>query len=216
MENQEQFHGIAPSPSMTPHLAHYRALKPLEHLDVEMSLAIGKEGLDGALLADLVATMSKGVKRFGMTEHETVFEIMRFPDGYDLNNFYRHDKFAKVFSSKIQNKVDEKPELVEKAIRYFLDSEWDYVKSYCVGLPETIHGSKIIPYCYLQRKLTSVLAFKGDRQGANMALKGAIDKLLKAGFLKEVARTEMQKKFSNNSRAFRYYRTPLNNVGNEE
>lgn len=203
MENQEQFTGIAHSPVVAPHFAHLRALEPLKHLDVEMSVAIAKEGLDEALLADLVSSMSKGAKKFAMTVHDAVFEIVRFPDGFDLNIFYKHDKFSKVISN-INSASDKKVESVYKACELYLSSDWDGVSVYCVGIPKEVHALGVIPYCYLQRKLASVAIFRRDNDGSSVALKKTIEKIIGAGFMREVPRYTMSKKFSNSSRAFQF------------
>lgn len=206
MENELNPVGIAPSPVMAPHLAHLRALKPLEHLPVEMSIAIPKEGLDGPLLGDLVASMSKGAKRFAMTEHESVFEIMRFPDGYDLNLFYKHDRFCKVISDSMPVQ-DKQIETLIRACESYFSSPWGLTESYCVGIPQQVHTERVLPYAYLQRKLASVAIFRRDRNGSNMALKQAILKLIDAGFLREVPRHVLQKKFSIGMRCFQFSMT---------
>lgn len=203
MENESNPVGISPSPVMAPHLAHYRALKPLERLEVEMSIALPKEGLDGDLLGDLVASMSKGQKRFAMTEHESVFEVMRFPDGFDLNIFYRHDKFNKVLVEKLPAR-DAQVQLVERACETYLASEWGEVTTYCVGMPKEMHGAGVIPYAYLQRKLSSVAAFRKDRNGANAALKSTIVKLIDAGFLQELSRQFCSRRFDRRCRSFQF------------
>ena len=203
MENQEQFTGINHSPTIAPHFAHLRALEPLKHLEVEMSVAIPKEGLDEALLADLVASMSKGVKKFAMTTHETVFEVVRFPDGFDLSIFYKHDKFAKVIP-RANPSLEKQGELVNNACQSYLSSDWDSLAVYCVGLPREVHAMGVIPHCYLQRKLASVAAFRRDPEGGSVALKRTVEKIIGAGFLREVPRQTMVKKFANSSRAFQF------------
>lgn len=205
MENEAQTVGIAPSPVMAPHLAHYKALKPLEHLEAEMSLALPKDGLDGALLGDLVASMSKGVKRFAMTEHESVFEIMRFPDGYDLNLFYKHDKFNKAIVEKLSTR-DAQVLQMEKACELYLCASWEEIQVYCAGLPKAMHAAEIIPYAYLQRKLASVAIFRKDRNGATAALKSTIEKLVNAGFMREVPKQFCFRNFQTASKSFQFSR----------
>lgn len=107
-------------------------------------------------------------------------------------------------SGEVGTDNDETKQLtcIIKAVKEYIVSPWDHVKVYCVGLPPAIHGARIVPYCYLQRKLASVAVFKKDRQGSSMALKRAIATLLERGDMREINRPQMQRDFDNSSRAF--------------
>lgn len=91
---------------------------------------------------------------------------------------------------------------VVKATREYILAPWDAMKSYCVGIPAALHGARIIPYAYLQRKLASVAIFRKDRQGSSAALKRAISTLLERGDMREISRPQLQKDFNIGMRAF--------------
>lgn len=107
-------------------------------------------------------------------------------------------------SGEVGTDNDETKQLlaVVKATREYILAPWANVQSYCVGIPAALHGARIIPYAYLQRKLASVAIFRKDRQGSSMALKRAISTLLERGDMVEISRPQLQKDFNIKMRAF--------------
>lgn len=83
------------------------------------------------------------------------------------------------------------------AIKHYLSEPWSDLVKYAVGEGfDRLHGDRLIPYSYLQRKLASVGVFKKDRRGATLALKNALKTLAERGDLREVGRAELTKGYN--------------------
>lgn len=80
--------------------------------------------------------------------------------------------------------------IVEK-IREFLVLPFSEIEAYQV--PVALHAEKIIPYSYLQRRLSNVGYFKSDKQGATNAIKRAILTLIDRGDIRELPKGEVAK-----------------------
>lgn len=73
---------------------------------------------------------------------------------------------------------------VRRVIKDFYKSDSDKLKQYGFGPEFRQHG--FVPVSYIQRRLVSLPAFKGDKVGATKAIKRAIDNLIEAGELARV------------------------------
>lgn len=81
--------------------------------------------------------------------------------------------------------------IIDKCRDYVLSAYSD-VERYAV--PPTLHGEKIIPYQYLQRRLQSLSCFKADKGGRPTdAIKRAIQTLIDRGDLRELPKGEIAK-----------------------
>ena len=83
-----------------------------------------------------------------------------------------------------------------KVIKDFVTLPWSDVMKYTGEGMAHLHGARIIPYSYLQRRLASVSVFKKDRQGASQSLKRALKTLTERGDLQEVSRATMSKDYN--------------------
>jgi hypothetical protein len=63
------------------------------------------------------------------------------------------------------------------------------------GVKSNLHQERIVPYGYLQKRLSQVKAFRKDRQGATNALKRTIGLLVSRGDIQEVPKQKLHKDF---------------------
>lgn len=88
---------------------------------------------------------------------------------------------------------------LKKAIFEFLTLPWERVKGYIQD--DDLYGAhenKIIPFVYLQRRLTAVSVFNKDRMGATFAIRRAIRQLEEAGDLAKISAADAIKKSGRN------------------
>lgn len=65
-----------------------------------------------------------------------------------------------------------------------------------------MHAERVIPFSFLQRRLSSRGSFKSDRQGVSGALKRTLQTLMDRGDIAEVPRGELKNKFDTVMRSF--------------
>lgn len=65
-----------------------------------------------------------------------------------------------------------------------------------------MHGDKVIPYVYIQRRLVAASAFRNDRGGPTIAIKRAIQNLVDADRLKELGKVWANDKYGTSQRCF--------------
>lgn len=82
-----------------------------------------------------------------------------------------------------------------KVVREFVTSPFSEVEKYVQGMGH-LHGERIIPYSYLQRRLVCVAIFKKDRRGASEALKRTLKTLCERGDLQEVSKATLSKNYN--------------------
>ena len=189
------------SPVAQRHNQLFALLKPALSIDVGKSIAIPKNGLDRTHLVGMANSLSNKEKRIVVIEHPTVFEIARIEDHMDLRFFYK----TIVNENKEVSAIDETQQVVltKRAIKSYIVAPWSSLTSYCVGIPQVLHQERIVPYAYLQRKLSCIAVFRKDPIGATSALNRAIKFLINESVLSEIPKPVMNKEFHTNSRAFR-------------
>ena len=80
---------------------------------------------------------------------------------------------------------------------------FDEIKKYTQGSNcQHLHNDKIIPYVYINRRLTSMASFRNDKNGATFALKRTIQVFIDSDKLREVPRSELASKWGTTQRAF--------------
>ena len=189
------------SPKSEVYLTHAALLAPLEQMEVGKCIALPKKGVLDDLLAEIVASMSKGKKRFATIEHEDLFEVFRLPDGFPAELVR---KFSKSITQldKIGQEDSVLKELVKVAACKFHLLPLTTLLTYCVGIPTSVIHEKLIPYAYLQRRVSCLAAFRKYPKGPNEGLKIAISILEKEGVLKEVPKPYIQEKHNCNSKCY--------------
>lgn len=91
-------------------------------------------------------------------------------------------------------------EFVRTKITEYMKAPYDELKTYHVT-PQ-MHADGIIEWAYLQRRCLAVAAFRLDRVGATNALKRAVQALVDADSIREVAKPVVQSKYGVSSRVF--------------
>lgn len=81
-------------------------------------------------------------------------------------------------------------------IREYATLEYGKIAKYMPSNGEELYKQKLIPYSYLQKKLTSALVFKNDRLGPTNAIKRGIKTLCDRGDLQEVQKSILMKNFN--------------------
>lgn len=81
-------------------------------------------------------------------------------------------------------------------LKDYVLSPWGEVVKYTSDSMANLHGDKIIPYCYIQRRLASVAVFRKDKMGSSMAIKRALKTLCERGDLQEVSRATLSKDYA--------------------
>jgi hypothetical protein len=80
-------------------------------------------------------------------------------------------------------------------IKEFLTRPWREIETYCDGMSD-LHGNRIVPYVYLQRRLGNLTIFKKDKRGASAAIKNSISTLIERGDIQLISRATLAKDFS--------------------
>lgn len=88
-----------------------------------------------------------------------------------------------------------------QTIKEFVTQPWSEVEKYSQGF-QKLHGERIIPYTYLQRRLACVATFRKDRAGATNAIKRSIKTLIERGDLQELGRATMTKDYQSSAVAY--------------
>jgi hypothetical protein len=109
------------------------------------------------------------------------------------------DKFVSGIVGKSSDEIKQIVE-IKRMIKLFVTEDWSKIKLYCND--ERLFHAKIIPYSYLNKRLSNVVAFKTDKMGATSALKRTIQVLIDSDFMREVSKKDMIDKFSTTQRVF--------------
>lgn len=86
-------------------------------------------------------------------------------------------------------------------INDFVTLPWSDVGKYAKGMGQ-LHSERIIPYCYIQRRLAAIAVFRKDRLGSSLSIKKAINTLIERGDLQEVSRATLSKDFNLTAKSF--------------
>ena len=65
-----------------------------------------------------------------------------------------------------------------------------------------MHQDKVIPYVYLNKRLSPLSAFRNDKAGPTVAVKRAIQNLVDSDRIKEVGKNWVSEKYGTSQRAF--------------
>lgn len=87
-------------------------------------------------------------------------------------------------------------------VKDFVVSPWQDVVKYAGEGMSHLHGARIVPYSYIQRRLASVAIFKKDRIGSSMAIKRALKTLTERGDIQEVSRATLAKDYKTSALAY--------------
>lgn len=97
------------------------------------------------------------------------------------------------------NETKQVNELI-RVVREYIVRPWSEVSQY--GGSAMMHGERVIPWAYLQRKLANVAAFKGERIPASDVIRRTCKLLTERGDLAEVGKGQLIEKFSFRGNAY--------------
>lgn len=89
-----------------------------------------------------------------------------------------------------------------RVIKDYCSSDYDKVKKYVTDKSQKMHSDKIIPYIYLNKRLSAASVFRLDKSGATVALKRAIQNLVDSDRLKELGKVWCNEKYGTSQRCF--------------
>ena len=108
-------------------------------------------------------------------------------------------KFEAGEIGKSSNEIKQASE-IKRMISMYLNDGWDDIKKYSPD--QRLHSSTYIPYSYLNKRLSNLVAFKTDKLGATNAIKRTIQLLIDSGVISEVGRKEMIDKFGTTQKCY--------------
>jgi len=90
---------------------------------------------------------------------------------------------------------------VIRVIGDYVTGKFEDVEKYIPGMG-MLHGEKIVPYSYVQRRLASSPLFRKDKRGATEALRRTLATLTERGELQEVGKPTLVKKYGITAKCF--------------
>lgn len=87
-------------------------------------------------------------------------------------------------------------------IKEYVLQPWSEAKKYAGETFAHLHGAKIVPYSYIQRRLACVAVFKKDKMGSSVAIKRALKTLAERGDMQEVSRSVLTKDYNTTATCF--------------
>jgi len=90
-----------------------------------------------------------------------------------------------------------------RVIREYVSFDYEKVKKYVNDKSSVkLHQDKVVPYVYLNRRLSAVAAFRLDKAGATAALKRAIQNLVDSDRIKELGKVWCSERYDTPQRCF--------------
>ncbi|AMW36155.1 replicative primase/helicase [Xanthomonas phage XAJ2] len=90
---------------------------------------------------------------------------------------------------------------VVSAVAEYMKSPYSQVEKYIPG-QAALHGERIIPYSYIQRKLGGAAIFRKDKRGSSDALKRTLKTLQERGDLQEVSKAKLSTEYGTTALCF--------------
>jgi hypothetical protein len=111
---------------------------------------------------------------------------------------------ARFDAGEIGTDNDETKQLaaVMKTVKDFITSPWQDVVKYAGEGSSHLHSARIVPYSYINKRLSAVAVFRKDRIGPTGAIKRALMTLSERGDLQEVSKATMAKDYGTSARCF--------------
>lgn len=109
------------------------------------------------------------------------------------------DKFISGTIGKSSEEIKQLNE-IKRMIKLYFSQDWSKVKA--ASNDERLYHAKIIPYAYLNKRLSNISCFKTDRIGATNSIKRAIQILIDSDYMREAGKKEMLDKFGTTQRSF--------------
>lgn len=78
----------------------------------------------------------------------------------------------------------------------------DEKKAKSYGVPKELLDARIVPYCYLMRRLAAVASYRNDKYGSTIAIKKNIQSMIDSGMLIQVAQPILTSKYNFSGQAY--------------
>ena len=115
-------------------------------------------------------------------------------------------RFSKGEVGAIEGNEERQYQSVVRVIAEYSTINFDKLKPYLV--PYDMHHARIVPASYVQRRLTSTAAFRGQG-GGSKAIDRCLQRLLDADELRQIPKQDVQKRFGQSCRAFQISKPEL-------
>ncbi len=136
----------------------------------------------------LKALKHSGLLAVGINTHNPIVDVCSAKwaiefvkaDSYNLVRKFEDGEIGELASEPKQTK------LVHRIMIEWITKEWKEISKYGVGTAK-LHNEKVIPYKFLNKRLSCMAEFRKDRIGATNAIKRAIETLEKNGDIQKVS-----------------------------
>jgi hypothetical protein len=109
-------------------------------------------------------------------------------------------KFEEGIVGKSSEEIKQANE-AKRMIREFIQpNNWEKVSKYCTD--QRFYSSGIIPYQYLNKRLSPLAVYQQDKTGCTSSLKRTIQMLIDSGVISEVSKPQMIEKFDTGQKAY--------------
>lgn len=136
----------------------------------------------------LAALVAVGVNQAMPTITVEHFHWARNLVDLDINRLSK--KFEKgevgINTEELKQQVD-----IARIVKDYVSKDWEWASKYIQE--QKLHHVKIIPYAYLNKRLSNIISFKSDRLGATAAIKRAIQTLVDSDKLRELPKQDIAK-----------------------
>ena len=89
-----------------------------------------------------------------------------------------------------------------RMIRDYISFPYNRIEKYLQFKSEKMHNDKVIPYIYLNKRLTPLTAFQHDKAGATIAIKRTIQNLVDSDRVSELGKIWCNEKYGTSQRCF--------------
>lgn len=91
---------------------------------------------------------------------------------------------------------------IVRVIKEYVYMPYDKLEKYIQFKSPQMHADKVIPYVYLNKRLSPLSAFRNDKNGSTFAVKRSIQNLVDSDRIKEVGKNWCNEKYGTTQRAF--------------
>lgn len=109
------------------------------------------------------------------------------------------DKFVSGMIGRSSEEIKQLSE-IKRIIKLYFTQDWSKVKASTND--ERLYHAKIVPYIYLNKRLSNISVFKQDKIGATNSIKRTIQILIDSDYMREAGKKEMMEKFGTTQRSF--------------
>lgn len=89
---------------------------------------------------------------------------------------------------------------VRRMFKEFITRDWEYISKYCEL--EAFHKDKVVPYRYINKRLSDTAAFRKDTVKPSVSIKRVIQTMLDGGEIVEVNKQQMAEKYKTAQKAY--------------